>query len=90
MDLHISYVAAFGDEGTCAMAGQDKTIVANHNAYSYMSVAYDIEIITLHGLDPKGEPSPADIAEVVEITLMKKELQYYSLKNIPTKRLLTQ
>ncbi|MGB1380232.1 MAG: metal ABC transporter substrate-binding protein, partial [Candidatus Thalassarchaeaceae archaeon] len=66
MDLHISYVAAFGDEGTCAMAGQDKTIVANHNAYSYMSVAYDIEIITLHGLDPEGEPSPADIAEVVE------------------------
>ena len=66
MDLHISYVAAFGDEGTCAMAGQDKTIVANHNAYSYMSVAYDIEIMTLHGLDPEGEPSPADIAEVVE------------------------
>jgi len=66
MDLHISYVAAFGDEGTCAMAGQDKSIVANHNAYSYMSVAYDIEIITLHGLDPEGEPSPADIAEVVE------------------------
>ena len=66
MDLHISYVAAFGDEGTCAMAGQDKTIVANHNAYSYMSVAYDIEIISLHGLDPEGEPSPADIAEVVE------------------------
>ncbi|MBD51620.1 MAG: hypothetical protein CMB08_06920 [Euryarchaeota archaeon] len=66
MDLHIAYVSAFGDEGTCAISGQEKTIVANHNAYSYMSVAYDIEIITLHGLDPEGEPSPADIAEVVE------------------------
>ena len=66
MDLHERFMAAFGEDGTCDMAGQDKTIVANHNAYSYMSVQYDIDIITLHGLDPEGEPSPADIAEVVE------------------------
>ena len=66
MDLHERFTAAFGVDGTCDMAGQDKTIVANHNAYSYMSVQYDIDIITLHGLDPEGEPSPADIAEVVE------------------------
>ena len=66
MDLHERFTAAFGEDGTCDMAGQDKTIVANHNAYSYMSVQYDIDIITLHGLDPEGEPSPADIAEVVE------------------------
>jgi ABC-type Zn uptake system ZnuABC Zn-binding protein ZnuA len=66
MDLHERYTAAFGVDGTCDMAGQEKTIVANHNAYSYMAVQYDIDIITLHGLDPEGEPSPADIAEVVE------------------------
>ena len=66
MGLHERFTAAFGEDGTCDMAGQDKTIVANHNAYSYMSVQYDIDIITLHGLDPEGEPSPADIAEVVE------------------------
>mgnify|MGYP006254617873 FL=1 len=66
MDLHERFTAAFGEDGTCDMAGQDKTIVANHNAYSYMSVQYDIDIITLHGLDPEAEPSPADIAEVVE------------------------
>ena len=66
IDLHERFTAAFGVDGTCDMAGQDKTIVANHNAYSYMSVQYDIDIITLHGLDPEGEPSPADIAEVVE------------------------
>ena len=66
MDLHERFTIAFGEDGTCDMAGQDKRIVANHNAYSYMSVQYGIEIITLHGLDPEGEPSPADIAEVVE------------------------
>ena len=64
--LDDSFNAAFGVDGTCAAAGQAKTIVANHNAYSYMSVQYDIEIITLHGLDPEGEPSPQDIAKVVE------------------------
>ena len=62
--LDDSFNAAFGEDGTCA--GQEKTIVANHNAYSYMSVQYDIEIISLHGLDPEGEPSPQDIANVVE------------------------
>lgn len=62
--LDDGFNAAFGEDGTCA--GQVKTIVANHNAYSYMSVQYDIEIISLHGLDPEGEPSPQDIANVVE------------------------
>ena len=31
-----------------------------------MTVKYDIEVISLHGLDPEGEPSPEDIAEVIE------------------------
>ena len=31
-----------------------------------MSQRYDIEIVTVHGLDPEGEPSAEDIAEVVE------------------------
>ena len=64
--LDDDFNAAFGVGGTCAVAGQQKTIIANHNAYSYMSVQYDIEIVTLHGLDPEGEPSPQDIAKVVE------------------------
>ena len=57
---------AFGDEGTCVNAGVKKTIIANHNAYSYMTLKYDIEVVSLHGLDPEGEPSPEDIAEVIE------------------------
>jgi len=44
----------------------DRTVVANHNAYSYLAYRYDIEFVTVHGLDPEGEPSPADILEVVE------------------------
>jgi ABC-type Zn uptake system ZnuABC Zn-binding protein ZnuA len=73
VDLHERFTVAFGEDGTCDMAGQDKTIVANHNAYSYISSEYDIDIITLHGLDPEGEPSPGDIAEVVE-SIEEKEI----------------
>jgi ABC-type Zn uptake system ZnuABC Zn-binding protein ZnuA len=64
--LHLNFEEAFGEQGTCATSGVDKTIVANHNAYSYISVRYGVNILTVHGLDPEGEPSPAEVAEVVE------------------------
>jgi len=64
--LHVNFEEAFGDQGTCATSGANKTIVANHNAYSYISVRYGVDIMTVHGLDPEGEPSPAEVAEVVE------------------------
>ena len=64
--LHVNFEEAFGDQGTCATSGANKTIVANHNAYSYISVRYGVDIMTVHGLDPEAEPSPAEVAEVVE------------------------
>jgi zinc transport system substrate-binding protein len=59
--LHVGFDAAL-NEGVCT----DKTVVANHNAYSYMAYRYDIQFLTVHGLDPEGEPSAEDVAEVVE------------------------
>ena len=44
----------------------DRTVAANHNAYSYIAYRYDIEFVTVHGLDPEGEPSPADVLKVVD------------------------
>ena len=57
-----AYEAAFGENGTCSA---EKTVAANHNAYSYIAVRYDIQFVTVHGLDPEGDPSPEDIANVV-------------------------
>ena len=57
--LHMKY-SAIKDE--C----EQRTVVANHNAYSYIGLVYDIRFVTVHGLDPEGEPSAADIAEVLE------------------------
>tara|TARA_B100001996_G_C18656525_1_gene591415 strand:- start:823 stop:2166 length:1344 start_codon:yes stop_codon:yes gene_type:complete len=56
------YKAAFGDGGTCAK----KSVASNHNAYAYIAYRYDIEFVTVHGVDPEGEPSAADITKVVE------------------------
>ena len=59
--LHVGFDAALND-GVCT----DKTVVANHNAYSYMAYRYDIQFVTVHGIDPEGEPTAEDITEVVE------------------------
>ena len=60
--LHLKYEDTFGANGTC----EKDTVVSNHNAYSYMSQRYGMEFVAVHGLDPEGEPSAADILEVVE------------------------
>ena len=63
--LDAAFDAAFGEDGTCMAGGHEKTVAANHNAYSYIAVQYDIQFVTVHGLDPEGEPSPEDVAKVV-------------------------
>ena len=60
--LHIGYQSAFGEGANCA----GNTVVANHNAYSYIAQRYDIQFVTVHGLDPEGEPTAENVAEVVE------------------------
>ena len=60
--LHSNFEEAFGESGVCT----DRTVVANHNAYAYMAERYDLDFVTVHGLDPEGEPSAEDIAEVIE------------------------
>ena len=61
-ELHADFDETFGQSGTCTQ----RTVVANHNAYSYLGKRYDIHFLTVHGLDPEGEPSADDIAGVVE------------------------
>jgi len=60
--IHLGYTTAFGEGNTCTTL----TAAANHNAYSYITVRYGIDFVTVHGLDPEGEPTAADIAEVIE------------------------
>ncbi len=59
--LHLDFDESLGDSTVC----QTRIVAANHNAYSYISERYNIEFITVHGLDPEGNPSPSDILKVV-------------------------
>ena len=60
--IHIDYRDTFGPSSTCTT----NSVAANHNAYSYLTVRYGIEFVTVHGLDPEGEPSVADVEKVIK------------------------
>ena len=60
--LHADFQSTLPSDSTCT----DTKVIANHNAYSYLGKRYDLQFISIHGLDPEGEPSAADIAEAVE------------------------
>ena len=45
---------------------QPKCCCQPQRILSYIAYRYDLQFVTVHGLDPEGEPSAADIAEVVE------------------------
>ncbi len=59
--VHLGYVGAFGPNGSCP----NKTVAANHNAYSYITERYGVEFVTVHGLDPEGQPSVEDVENVI-------------------------
>ena len=60
--LHADFQATFSSDATCT----ETKVIANHNAYSYLAKRYGLKFISIHGLDPEGEPSASDIAEAVE------------------------
>jgi len=61
-NLHADFQSNLPSDSTCT----DTKVIANHNAYSYMAKRYGLQFISIHGLDPEGEPAAADIAEAVE------------------------
>lgn len=44
----------------------NKTIVVNHNAFSYVSHRYGFEVEALSGLSPEAEPSAQNMARLIE------------------------
>ena len=60
--LHTYFHTQIPEDASC----KQTKVITNHNAYSYMAKRYGLEFISIHGIDPEGEPSAADIAEAVE------------------------
>ncbi|MEG3602758.1 MAG: zinc ABC transporter substrate-binding protein [Candidatus Thermoplasmatota archaeon] len=68
------------DQGFAALSGCTlDEVAANHNAYTYMAERYGLEFVTVHGLDPEGEPSAADIEKVVD-KIEDKGIEYFFIE----------
>ncbi|MCD1144523.1 metal ABC transporter substrate-binding protein [Kocuria sp. LUK] len=44
-----------------------RTVVVAHEAYGYLTDAYDLEQVSVAGLEPDTEPSPARLAEIGKV-----------------------
>jgi zinc transport system substrate-binding protein len=42
-------------------------VVTAHEAFGYLTRAYDLEQVGISGLDPEAEPSPARLAEIGDV-----------------------
>ena len=61
-------LAALDEEFTEGLATcERKTIVVSHDAYGYLADKYDLEQVSIAGLDPDTEPSPARLAEIGKV-----------------------
>ncbi len=61
-------LAALDEEFTEGLATCERnTIVVSHDAYGYLAAKYDLEQVSIAGLDPDTEPSPARLAEIGEV-----------------------
>lgn len=47
-------------------ACEKEKIMVTHNAYQYLAAAYNFEVIAIAGLSPESEPTPGQLAELVE------------------------
>ncbi|WP_017595645.1 metal ABC transporter substrate-binding protein [Nocardiopsis potens] len=58
-------IGAEYDEGLARC--DSRTLVVNHAAFGYLAAAHDLEQLSVSGIDPESEPSPARIAEVADL-----------------------
>ncbi len=62
-----AHLVALDEEYQSGLAScADETLVTSHNAFGYLADRYGFTQVGISGLSPEEEPSPADLAEVVE------------------------
>lgn len=58
-------LAALDDELAAGLAAcESDVVVTSHAAFGYLTARYDLRQVSVSGIDPEGEPSPARIREV--------------------------
>jgi zinc transport system substrate-binding protein len=51
------------------------TAVVSHNAFQYLGERYDFKLLSIAGLEPTDEPSPSEVAEIIE-EIEEKNVNY--------------
>ena len=59
-ELDDAYAAGLAD---C----ERRVVVTSHEAFGYLTRAYDLEQVGISGLDPEAEPSPARLREIGDV-----------------------
>lgn len=67
-ELHIDFETRLSN---CAR----DTILVTHNAYQYLARDYGFNVVSISGLSPESEPSPRELAQLIDIA-REKELSY--------------
>lgn len=62
------------------------TIVASHDAFSYVGKRYGFELMAIAGINPDEEPSPAKLAEITEV-VRQKGIGYIFFESLVSPRL---
>ncbi len=62
------------------------TIVTSHDAFGYIAARYEFEILPISGFSPDAEPSPRDIAELINL-IKAESIPYIFFESLVSPRL---
>jgi zinc transport system substrate-binding protein len=68
--------------GTCSL----DTIVTTHNAFAYVADRYQFKVVSIAGISPDEEPSPAKLAEITDL-VREKNISYIFLEELASSKL---
>lgn len=65
---------------------ESKDVIVSHNAFFYLARRYNLNIIAISGLSPDEEPSPRQLARIVDIA-KKKDVKYIFFESLVSPKL---
>ncbi|HSE29273.1 MAG TPA: zinc ABC transporter substrate-binding protein [Candidatus Saccharimonadales bacterium] len=65
---------------------QTRTVVTSHESFNYLAKRYNLNIVSIAGISPDEEPSPAKLAQISDV-VKQQDVSYIFLENLISSRL---
>jgi zinc transport system substrate-binding protein len=65
---------------------QTRTVVTSHAAFAYLAKRYDLHVMSIAGVSPEDEPTPAKLAEITKL-VQAEGIQYIFFEQLVSPRL---